>query len=303
MARTPFFGRQTPGGGVLLFDDESNTTGSYFFVHSGTGTDKAGAGQGPDSPAATADFMVASGTASLGDTIVCMPGHAESLASATGLAIDVAGIRLLGLGWGNLRPTFTLDTATGATIAVTAPSCVIDNIKIVSDFADVAAGITASALADGLIVRNCWLKDGSSTKELVIGISIAAACNNVAIYGNRFTTVDGGGCASAIKLVGAADDSEIFDNYIHGDYSVACIDGATAAAVDLDIHHNRFWNTDTGAGLLMSMHASTTGIYSDNRSFGGKNDAHYTAAGMAPVENYSTNAADASGLIKPAVDS
>ncbi len=115
-------------------------------------------------------------------------------------------VRLLGLGWGNLRPTFTLATNVGATIAVTAPSCVIDNIKIVSARIDITAGITASALADGLIVRNCWLKDGSSTLELVIGIELAAACDNVSIYGNRFTTVDGGGCASAIKLVGAADD-------------------------------------------------------------------------------------------------
>ena len=303
MARTPFFSRQTPGGGVLLFADQSQTTGSYFFVHSGTGTDEEGAGLGPDSPSATADFMVASCTASLGDTIVLMPGHAETLVNATGLAMDVAGVRLLGLGWGNLIPTFTLGTATSATIAVTAPNNVIDNIKIVSDKADVAAGVTASALADGLIVQNSWLKDGGSAKELVIGVSVAAAAHNVKILNNRFTTVDGGDCASAIKFIGACDDGLVIGNYIHGDYSVACIDGKTAAAILLEIRDNLFWQADTTAGLFTDMHSSTTGIIANNSSYGAKNDAHYTAAAMVFLQNFSTNAKNASGLIKPAIDS
>ena len=302
MARTPFFARQTPGGGVLLFADQSQTTGSYFFVHNGTGSDTAGNGLGPDSPAASADFMVASCTASLGDTIVLMPGHAETLVNATGLAMDVAGVRLLGLGWGGLVPTFTLGTATSATIAVTAPNCVIDNIKVVSDFANVAAGVTASAVADGLVVQNSWFKDGGSAKELVIGVSVAAAANNVKILNNRFTTVDTGGCASAVKLIGACDDGQIIGNYIQGDYSVACIDGKTAAAILLEITDNVFWNSDATLGLLLDMHSSTTGVYANNRSFGAKNDAHFTAAGMVAVENYSTNAKNASGIIKPAVD-
>ena len=302
MARTELFSRRQPGGQFAVID-VTRAPGDIFFVSSGTGTDAAGYGLSPDTPVATLDYAMDLCTASKGDQVILMPGHAEALVGATSCVLNVAGVEVIGIGNGTLQPTFTLGTADAATISVTAANVRISNIKIISDLADVVAGITAANTADGLVVENCWFTDGAAAKELVIGLSVAAACDRVIIRDNFFSTVDGGGCASAIKLVGATANSVIRDNYIHGDYSAACLDGATAGGTYIHIKGNEMWNTDGAAGLAISLHATTTGAVVNNYCLGGKDGTSaIAAAGTLVCENYGTNAAGASGLIKPAVD-
>ena len=43
-------------------------------------------------------------TAAVGDTIIVMPGHVETIATAGALALDVAGISIVGLGNKRNRP-------------------------------------------------------------------------------------------------------------------------------------------------------------------------------------------------------
>src|SRR6185295_3606783 len=44
--------------------------------------------------------------ASSGSIICVMPGHAETISTATALNLSKAGIAIVGLGYGTLRPTF-----------------------------------------------------------------------------------------------------------------------------------------------------------------------------------------------------
>ena len=108
-----------------------------------------GADQGPGTytrPFATLDYAVGRCVASRGDIIVIAPGHTETISSATALALDVAGIAIVGLGDGSLRPTFTLDTATTSTIAVSAANISIKNCIFTANFADIAELFTPSAV-------------------------------------------------------------------------------------------------------------------------------------------------------------
>jgi hypothetical protein len=272
--RSSLYYRRGAGGKVAI-EDMAQSTGQRFFVSSGTGTDGTAYGFTPDRPFATLDYAVGKCTASKGDIIYLMPGHAESLATATSAAVDIAGISIIGIGSGSLTPTFTLATATTATIAVTAADVTIRNIKVISDLADVAAGITASAAADGLTVEDCWFTDGGLTKELVIGILLATGCDNVLIRNNRFYTTisaETGGCASAISFAGTTANSRIIGNFAHGHYTVACLDNATAAALEILIEGNRLINIDTGAGLAASLFANTTGLMINNVVIGAKNN-------------------------------
>lgn len=306
MIKTAFFSRRQPGG-FNNIEDQSLSTGSRFFVHSGTGTNGSGYGRNPDAPCATIDYAIGLCTANKGDIIYVMPGHAESIATATALIADIAGITILGIGWGSLIPTITLGTATTATVSVTAADVKMKNIKLISDLADVAAGITASNAADGLVVEDCWLTDGGLTKELVIGVSLAAGCDNVLIINNRFNTTvsaETGGCASAVKLAGASNNSRIIHNYMHGHFTAAAIDGATAASTSIYIEDNHIMQIDTGAGKGIDLHASTSGAVIRNLVCNLKDATDgIVAAGCLVAENYGSNAAGASGLIKPAVDS
>lgn len=121
--RIPLFGEKQPGG-MLVFSDARQSTGSIFFVDD-SGTDAAGNGRNPDSPVATIDYAISLCTAGAGDVIYVMPGHAESVAAS--ITVDVAGVSIIGLGHGHSRPTITTTAATDC-ITVTAADCRIENL-------------------------------------------------------------------------------------------------------------------------------------------------------------------------------
>lgn len=137
MARTALFSRHQPGG-VFTVDDLAEHPGDIFFVGSAVSgaTDGAGYGKNPDRPFATLDYAIGQCTASQGDVIYLLPGHVET---TTAIALDVAGVKIIGLGWGRLRPTLTANTTAGSLLAVTAANCEIRNIR----FVGAASGVTA----------------------------------------------------------------------------------------------------------------------------------------------------------------
>lgn len=276
--------------------------GRFFYVDATNGSDNFD-GKSWIKAKATLDAAIGLCTADKGDRILLAPWHAETnTATGNTALLDIAGVTVIGICQGNQRATFTHGHA-GTTISVTAANCRITGIKIISDVADNAVGLTGGAACDGLEVDHCILTDGAAAKELVIGLQLAAAADGCFIHDNRFYTVPAGGCASGIQLVGESAQTVIVNNHIQGDYSASCIDGVTAAATLLDISGNKLINIDTTAGSCIDMHANTTGMSCDNRMMGGKSIADcWIANGMVSVENYATGAVSASGLVEPAVD-
>ncbi|GAF96466.1 unnamed protein product, partial [marine sediment metagenome] len=108
--KTSQFVRKTPGG-VFNVEDQSITTGDRWYVHSGTGTDAVGYGTHPDKPLATIDDAIGLATASQGDIIYVMPGHAETIGAGE-IDVDKIGLSIIGLGVENDRPTITFDETT-----------------------------------------------------------------------------------------------------------------------------------------------------------------------------------------------
>jgi len=130
--------------------------GEVYWVNNSSVLAKSGVGgsDGNDGtylrPFSTIAKAVAAATASRGDVVMVMPGHAESVAAAAGLAFTKAGLAVIGLGTGTLRPTITLTTATTATITVSAANVTLSNFRIIGGFADVAVAI-------GVTGTNCHL--------------------------------------------------------------------------------------------------------------------------------------------------
>lgn len=126
--KSPMFSRQVPGGLFAVIND-TQTTGNIWFVDSGSSnaSDAAGYGQNPDAPFATIDYAIGNCTASNGDWIMVMPGHAESISTEGQITADVAGIRIIGLGVGRTRPVLTWTAAAGA-ILVSAANVSIENM-------------------------------------------------------------------------------------------------------------------------------------------------------------------------------
>ncbi len=95
------------------------------------------------SPFSTLQYALNSCVQGRGDIIFVGAGHAETIANATTLALNCAGVAVIGLGAGNLRPTFTFTTATTANIPVRAAGMSIQNCLFINNFADIASNFTA----------------------------------------------------------------------------------------------------------------------------------------------------------------
>ena len=93
-------------------------------------------------PFATIDYAIGQCTASRGDVIMVMPGHTETVSAAGGIAMDVAGVAVVGLGAGSLRPTITLDTAATASVTMSAANTTFKNCIFSAAFADINEPIT-----------------------------------------------------------------------------------------------------------------------------------------------------------------
>jgi len=294
--------------------------GEVFWVNSTTVLPKGGIG-GSDKnkgtyrqPLKTLDGAVGKCTASRGDVIVLMPGYTETVSTATALALDVAGVAIVGLGTGTLRPNITLDTAITSTIAVTADNISIKNVIFTAGFADITelfhggaccfhvedCKFTASAadvnfldivgtsttdnVADGLSFLHCeWIEPDTATKSLV----------NVDSDLDRLSVVDCivnlgvNGVLSSIGEIAAGKD--LTNVVIKGNYVSRLV---AASAVQL----LTFVDTTT----------TNTGLCQDNvcRSLDTAGELLISAGtNISQYNNLSTSVIDKSGYLLPAADS
>ena len=188
---------------------------------------------------ATLDYAVGLCTANQGDIIKLMPNSDETVATAAAIAIDVAGIRIVGLGEGADRPTFTFSTV-DSTITMSAASCSIENVLIVPSIDSVVSPIVVSAANCKVDVE---IRDASATVECVTGILTTAAADNLEINLKYRGYIAGNACVAPIQLVGV-DTARIYVDF-YGEASTAVVNFITTAC--LDIHITGYFYNDNVA--------------------------------------------------------
>lgn len=274
VTRSPFV--QASNGALLSFLVDSRfAPGQVFFVCSAaTGAaDSAGRGQTPDQPLATLDYAIGLCTASKGDLILVLPGHAETLSAAAGVALDVAGVRVIGLGTGRNRPAFTF-SAVASSFDISAANCSIEGLVLLAA-EDHTAMVNVTA-AD-VTIKDCEIRLATTSKEAVIGILADGGADRMLIENNHIHDIAVAGCDHAISF-GAGDHTVIRNNIITGLFAVGGLIENSAAAIDVVIRENVLVNrTPDGDNKLIVAHASTTGGIVGNR--GGIIDS----SGPAPV--------------------
>lgn len=138
------------------------TTGNVFFVDSGAaaGADSTDRGTSPDKPFLTIDYAIGRCTASNGDVIFVMPGHADTPAAS--ITCDIAGVAIIGLGVGRNRPTITpAHTAADNTIDVTADDVLIKNIIIAAGTNSTGNTVQVKVSADDFTMEDCIIEQGA----------------------------------------------------------------------------------------------------------------------------------------------
>ena len=218
--------------GIPILPQVGVTTGSVFFVDSNTGA-AGNDGLSPQFPLATWDQAVNKCTASKGDLIYLMPGHAESISAAGGVDLDVIGVTTIGLGSGSLQPTITFDTAITADIDFDAASNAVINVLFVAGIDNLTAPIDINAPDCKLI--NCETRDNNSSYHCDDFIVADANADRLEIIGHVHRASGGNtGAQTAISVVGASDVI-IVPRWIDGDFATACIENVTTACDNLQV--------------------------------------------------------------------
>ena len=301
--RTALFSRKQSGG-VFTIDDLEEHPGDIWFVDSGntSASDTAGFGRDPDSPFATLDYAIGNCTASQGDVIYVMPGHAEDITTASAVDVDVAGVKIVGLGWGALKPTFSTTAAAGS-ITVDAANCVIKNLRLVANFGTgTTVGMTLTADADNLLVEDCDWRDTSAANEFLLHVTVPTGTGPCTFRGCTFVTA-AGTMARSFNFAGTSTDFTIEDCYFFVDSSDSVIDHSAGNSANLRITRCTIINQDTGAaGYCIEQAAGGTGVVSDCR-LAYNNVGAEVGVGAATwwFETYATNTVGtSSGVLDPA---
>jgi hypothetical protein len=297
--KTSLFGDWQPGG-MFAVQDVASHPNNVFWVHSGTGTDGAGYGRNPGAPVATIDYAVGLCEASKGDVIYVMPGHNEGLGNAQ-IAVDVAGVSIVGLGSGLLVPRIDFDHA-NASIDISANGVTLKNLRLLPSITTIAIGIDVNAAVTDTLIEDVEVlpgEDGAGADEFVLGIDIKAGCSRTKIKGFRYLVHASVAHANAgISLTGASDDVEISDSYIYvvGAAGVAPIKGITTLSTQVHIHDCTCYTDDEPGIELLT---GTTGVLARNYVFSnlGSVAAAIVADGCAKFENYYVEVGNEAGAL------
>jgi len=253
--------------------------GKVFWVYNGTALlpGQKGGSDGNkgtfDAPFSTLDYAVSQCVANRGDIIFIKPGHAETIATATALAIDVAGVAVVGLGRGSNRPTFNL-TATASTITMSANNCVFWNCLVTGGVDAIVAVFTISG-ADCALQLNYRDVTGQCTDCVVT----AATADRLFIDVNDYDGATAAGTNAGIAIVGG-DHIEIVGRYMDGNFAVGGIDVRTTATTDLLVHKFEYFRTRNAADIFIvdTITASTGQIGPDVNIRVNDNAANITEA-------------------------
>lgn len=284
--------------------------GNIFFVDSATGSDTAGFGRSPDAPFATLAYAFSSDvlTANNDDHVFIAPGHTETVDAAGDIAMDIAGVTVIGLGNNNASPLFTFATDTAATIAISANGITLRNVRVKTTIDEL---VTMFAITgENVTIDNVTYVDNGSTAQALQFILTTAAADFLTVKNCRHVkTVAATATEVWIALVGCTDckilDCTFF--MVLRDNASACVISADGNTRRTEIGRVKAHVTGYTSGLVSVVIGASgaTGIHYDSRYYCDTtivttiNDC----PSMASFEVYCSNDLDKNGILDPTVAS
>lgn len=244
------------------------TTGDVYFVDSGHASRGDSADRGTyDKPFATIDYAIGRCTASNGDIIFVAPGHTETVTAASGLDIDVAGIKIIGFGTGDNRAKISFTTAAAATCTIDADDIYIENFIFESAIDQQVRMVHVTN--DDVTIKNCEFRNSSAAVQPINMLEIGAADNdsdNLLIDGCVFKLPDAGDGDAAISIEKDMNNITIRNCTIWGDFDEAAIDVPAGgnACKNLQLLNNSITNLLTGQHAVQINSTAVTGVAHGN---------------------------------------
>lgn len=185
--------------------------------------------------------------ANRGDLILVLPGYTET--RTTALTLNVAGVKILGLGEGTLRPTIT-GNGTIDCVNITAANVTLEHFHFPAPDTDNQTSVINIAGVAGVTIKDITGIGSQTAKNVVDMITIVAGSNDLLIENVRFynTTV---AVNSFISFEGACSRITVRDFYAYGEVATAgLIDGATITHLILERVNIATTGTTIPAALL-----------------------------------------------------
>lgn len=280
----------------------------YFFVSSDYGSD--GNTGAFDSPYATIGqaLTAVSSQHKVGDTIVLMPGHSQTITGAGGIACATADVNIIGLGVGTSRPTFLMDGGTTVTVTVTAANVLWRNCVFNSGHSNVVTcfNITSTGcVLDGLEFGNNTTNEDFLTPIKATGGDNTA--DGLTVINCRWLTSDADDL-EMIEITGNLNKLSVINNLMisAGTTSPLVLSAGAKVLTQAYIAYNNVQNANTSGDMLINNGGATnTGLVCNNNvgnlDTTGPQDLG-AATGLQFFANYTTSTSTLSGGINPVAD-
>jgi len=284
--------------------------GNVYWVNSAIGSNQNKGTR--ERPFATLDYAFGKCTANNGDIIMVAPNHAETITGAGGIAHDVAGVSVIGLGTGDQRPRFLMDGAATVTYLISAADAYLENLVFAAGHADIVRCINIST-GPGAQVINCEFVDNVANENFLSAIASTGAANTgdgLTVRNCFFYSAD----AATLGFVMMTDDSiglRIEDNIVisEGTGLATMLTVATTKDVrGVRVLRNFLSSKATAGNLFISCDTASpnnSGIIANNRCRHADVTTTHTlgaVGGCGFFDNLSASTDAVSGFILPAID-
>ncbi len=230
-----------------------------------------------DTPLATLDYAVGLCTADQGDVIVVAAGHTETLSGVSDLDLDVNGITVIGLGYGSLRPTFTLGgTDAATTVEVNGDNIRMYNLRFVGGDTDgTTVCIDIKTGSDYVTLEGLEFFETANTTEILKCITIEDKVNQLTIKDCVFRNLCSGDNTAAIATEADEHDFLTIEGCTFiGDWATGILD-LDAAAINYPLIKDCVMvNYDASVGAAILLDASTKAVMVNLRIASAKGDSY-----------------------------
>lgn len=285
-------------------------TGRGKFIYVDSAVDGA-SGANPSEAVGTLDEAFALCTANQGDTIVVMPNHSETITGAGGIAHDVAGVSVIGLGVGNQRPRFLMDGGTTVTYAISAADAYVENLVFAAGHADIVACFDVTGVHAH--IHNCEFVDNVADENFKSAITCSGAdgtANGLRVTNNYFYTPDAA-TLGFILTTGDVTGAVVTDNVVISEGTglatlITCATGKDLKGVR--VLRNFLSSKATSGNLFISNDTASpnnSGIIAHNRCRHADTTTSHTmgaVGGCGFFDNLSASTDAVSGFVLPAID-
>lgn len=249
----------------------------------------------------------------MGDFVVCLPGHAELVADATTISgALVNGAKVVGVGKGSNRPTFTF-SATAASIAVSVANVLFTGCLFKLDGINAVVAPLVVTGADFSFLCN-EVEVSAAAMAPTTALTLGTGADRADISGNVFRGLAASACGNGILVSGAINDARICDNeMVFAATSANGLVNVTGAALGLKILRNTLSNTvATSVAAIAYANVACSGQCANNMltvlstgaispgvtgiTVGGTNNT------TGFFQNFTVNDVNKSGVLTPAVD-